>query len=231
MDTISDDHYDTVARFTCFCFLIGSIQVSDYCAEWIKATRITKFWRKISTVLQITAKYVLFHDLQNLLPIVAFLSDLYEKNSEPTSQYYKICQRFGRITKLTIKVGFGFYIAGTTLTFIPSILEAIIMGVYMPPMVIYCPRILDCFSTGITVSLFIFNLIMAAVVSITICPGDVMFFVMFANVPMITLIIRGHLEGLTVALEQKKVNVGVIKHRMAQYIRMQRRYNEWVGIK
>jgi cell fate (sporulation/competence/biofilm development) regulator YlbF (YheA/YmcA/DUF963 family) len=57
------------------------------------------------------------------------------------------------------------------------------------------------------------------------------FFIVFANMPMVPLIIKGHLDELTKLLEQKRnvVNAMEIKRRIVTYIEMQRRYNEWVA--
>lgn len=106
-------------------------------------------------------------------------------------------------------------------------IEIMFTGVYKPSLAIYFPGIHD-YSTEMIVLSFIFNQIMVVFCLLLLPPADMFFFILFANTPMVPLVIKGHLDELTKMLELKQnlANELDIKRRIVQYIEMQRRYNE-----
>jgi hypothetical protein len=166
-------------------------------------------------------------DLHHLYPTIEFIADIYEKNSQPTSQYYEICQQFARISKLVVKVSLSIYIVTLTVTALLGTCETLLTGNYKPTMVIYFPGIHEYSTQMMVVSLTV-NHLMVVVSLLSIPPGDIFFFILFANMPMVPAVIKGHFDELTRKLEHtgKVVNVMEVKRRIVQYIGMQRRYNE-----
>lgn len=155
-----------------------------------------------------------------------FIVSIYVKNSKPTNQYYGICQKFARITKQTMIAGFALYYGAIALMTFPGTIETILTGVHRPSLAIYFPRI-HKYSTEMTVLQFIFNQIIVVTAFITVPVAEVLIFVIFANMPMVPEIIKQHLEELTKLLERKPKMIFIeTKHRIVQYIEMQRRYIE-----
>lgn len=161
-----------------------------------------------------------------MLPIIEFITDIYEKNSDASSHYYGICQRFARISKLICTVGFGLYLATLLVTALPGTCKLLLTGDYEPTMLIHFPGVYE-YTGGMLVASLIFNHFMVVICLLTIPPGDMFFFIVFANMPMVPAVVQGHLDQLTKILEQQRDrNRLEIKRRMVQYIQMQRRYNE-----
>lgn len=92
-------------------------------------------------------------------------------------------------------------------------------------MYLYFPGIHE-YSIEMFALLSAFNYAMVVISFLTIPPGDMLFFVIFANISMMPSIIRGQLQELAKALQEKKSNVVEIRHRIVEYIQMKRRYNE-----
>jgi hypothetical protein len=159
--------------------------------------------------------------------VTEFIADIYTKNSQSTSKYYGICQKFARISKWTIQVGLAVYVVIIATVTLSGSIESVLTGVYKPTLYIYFPMIRE-YSTVMTIVSFVFNHATAVACIFAVSPGDMFFFLVFANMPMIPSIIKGQLEELTETLQKKDVNVIEIKHRIVQYIRMQRIYNELV---
>lgn len=165
-------------------------------------------------------RYYNLSDLQHLRPIIEFIADIHAKNSQPTAEYYGICQRFARISKLTVQMGLAMYSAAILVIALPGTVATILTGVHKPSLAIYFPGIHD-YSSEMTVLLFIFNHVMVGICFLTIPAGEMLFFVIFANIPMVPAIIKRHLDELETVLERKKrKSLKEIK------IRMQRQYNE-----
>lgn len=157
--------------------------------------------------------------------VTEFIADIYAKNSEPKSQYYGICAQFARISKLTTQIGLTVNVVTIAVITLSGSIETIITGVYKPTLYIYFP-IGNANSTEMTAFSFAFNHSMAVACIFAIPPGELLFFIIFANMPMIPAIVRGHFQRLTEVLQRKDLNVLDVKRRIVQYIRMQLKYNE-----
>lgn len=55
--------------------------------------------------------------------------------------------------------------------------------------------------------------------------GDMLFYVIFANVPLVSSIIQGQLNELEEVLEQPQTKLLAIKYRLLQYLQMHHKYN------
>lgn len=221
LSTILDDQYEMIIRFNCVSMLFGAIQVNIYLIK----TDIPIKSNNISRTSQATFKYYLLQDLKQLIPIIEFIADMYEKNSAKTSKYYGICRQYARITKLTVKIGISLYFAAMAIITLSGTFESIIRNIRKPSMVIYFPGIHE-YSTEMFATLCAYNYAMVVISFLTVLQGDMLFFVIFANVPMVPSIIRGQLEELTNVLQEKNLNVVDIKRRIQQYFQMHRRFNE-----
>lgn len=118
------------------------------------------------------------------------------------------------------------YLTTLLVTALPGTCELLLRGDYKPTMLIYFPGVRE-YSGGMLIASLIFNHFMVVICLLTIPPGDMFFFIVFANMPLVPAVIKEHLDQLTKILEQKRdENRLEIKRRMVQYIQMQRRYNE-----
>lgn len=201
--TIVDNvHYDVEIRFNCAAMICGT--------------------------LQLFLKYVFMQNLRQLIPITEFIEDIYVKNAQPTGRYYAICAQYGRISQLTIKVGASLYFTSIGIITLSGIFETIITGVVKPTMALFFPFVFE-YSKIMWWTLMAFNYLMSAICFFTTPPGDMLFFVIFANIPMIPAVIEGQLDELTETIEKQTVRRGEIKYRLLQYIWMQRNYYEYGG--
>lgn len=192
-------HYDVEIRFNCAAMICGT--------------------------LQLFLKYIFMENLRQLIPITEFIEDIYIKNSQPSCRYYDICTQYGRISQLTVKVGGSLYFTAIGIITLSGIVETIITGVMKPTMALFVPFVFD-YSTLMWWTLMAFNYLMSVICFFTTPPGDMLFFVIFANIPMIPAVIEGQLNELTEAIQKRTVRTKEIKQRLLQYIWMQRKYHE-----
>lgn len=161
------------------------------------------------------------------MPIIEFFKDIYRKNSSTNAKYYAVCKRYSRISKLTVQIGMLCYSAWVTVITLSGALECLLTGVLKPFMKIYFPGVYEGeYSTGFFILLLMFNVSMSLISYVTTPTGDMLFFAIFANVPMVPHIIQGQLDELAEVLEKKQPTLKEIKYRMYQYLVMHKRYNE-----
>lgn len=165
------------------------------------------------------------------MPIIEFFRDIYRKNSNVESTHYDTCKKYSRISNLTVNIGLLCYSAWVTVITLSGALECILTGVLKPFMKIYFPGYYEGqYSTGVFIILLLFNVSMSLISYVTTPTGDMLFFAIFANVPMVPSIIQGQLDELTAVLENKQATIKEVKYRMYQYMMMHMRYNMYVKV-
>lgn len=175
---------------------------------------------------QITYKYIILDDLQQLNPIINFFDDIYAKNSLPSDKHYAICKRYASITTMTIKVGIVLYSMTSVMITLSGNFEWVATGYFRPAMYIYLPHIHE-YSRHAYMWLMAYNYVMAVACFLLIPPGDMLFFIVFANVPMAPAVMQGQLEEFEVALDRGRNDE--VRTRMLQFIQMLDRYNRYIS--
>lgn len=168
-------------------------------------------------------KFYLLRDLQNIIPVTEFIADIYKKNSDPAAKYHRACQRYARISELVIKIGYGIY--SISLVVLSGVPELILTGEIKPCLNIYIPGIYAYSTTGY-ILIMAYNYYVVYISFLTTPIGDMLFFIIFANIPMAPVVIRGQLDELRDRLETNMASMKAIKFRIMQYILMHHDYNE-----
>lgn len=177
----------------------------------------------MSLIPKVSSKFYLLRDLQNIIPVTAFLADIYEKNSKPGGKYYDRCRQFARISELVIKIGYTIY--SVSLIILSGIVEMLVTGVVKPCLNIYVPGVHD-YTTAAFITLMAYNYLIVITSFLTTPIGDMLFFIIFANVPIVPMVIQGQLDELRDKLETETGSLAEIKYRIMQYILMHQSYNE-----
>lgn len=166
-------------------------------------------------------------DFKQLISIADFIKDIYLRNQSPKDRYYAVCERYANITKMITNTSFTiFAISGLTFTLSLTV-ASIVSGELKPSMYVYFPGVHE-YSNCLMAMLLLYNFALAIATVLISPPGDVFFFFIFSNIPMIPDIIQGQLDEMTAALEVKKrpINLIDIKCRIWQFLKMQKKYEE-----
>lgn len=157
------------------------------------------------------------------------LLHIYRKSSTPTSQYYEICSRFGQLSRRIMWLGYGLYMFLYVLFFIVGAYdmwrsngESQIVHLYIPGIYVYSPIANGC--------LAILNTSLLTMCAIIVSPQDVLFYLVFGNVPLVTAIVRRQMNEVTELLKSKRPrssgDVAFVKRHFMHYIGIHHKYNE-----
>lgn len=124
---------------------------------------------------------------------------------------------------MVIKIGYGIY--SVSLIILSGVVEMILTGVIKPCLNIYVPGIYDYSTIGFSL-LMAYNYLIAVTSFLTTPIGDMLFFIIFANIPMVPKVIQGQLDEMRDKLETNSGSLKEIKYRIMQYILMHQNYNE-----
>lgn len=172
-------------------------------------------------VSQILLKFYWLKDLHALRPVVAFLEDIYRKNSQPTDEYYEICRRYARFTDLMFRTTAASYMGIVAFVLISAFIES--FSSMKPAYCFYFPIFheysliqLVCLDTFIG---------MAGLFSVPVMPaGDLYIYLIVGNLTMIPSIIASQMNELSERLEKRQATATEIKRRWMHYIVIQQEY-------
>lgn len=167
--------------------------------------------------------------MRELMPTFDFFADIHEKNSQPTDEYYGICQRYVRLAKQALAIGFSAYMAAYIVLYAcgsflmwQSNGKSQILHAYFPG--IYADSILTI------VLLTLFNSIVLVHGGLIILSPDLMFFFTFRNVSIIPAIVRHIIDELNVWLNVHRPSYAddmtFVKKRFLHYVGIHQKYNE-----
>lgn len=179
---------------------------------------------------QVLIKYCMLSDLHRLRSLFEFLKTVYEQNSWPNSRYFETCKKYSRISRLTLIIGFSLY------SFIFA--QIVLFGIYESVrreeptafLFIFFPYI---YNTTLTIYVLdlLYNTIAYLTCVVTVPPGDLVFFIIFANVPLIATIMSCQLNELSRKLkahdELQSISDEQIRQYLLNYVWMHRKYNEY----
>lgn len=159
------------------------------------------------------------------MQIIDFIKEIYKKNDQKTSKYYEICKRYGRISKKIFKIAFGICIANGFVMSQTTTIEYFRTGELKPCYNAYFPGIYDY--SGVTKALLLlYNYTIAALAVFSGTPGDLLFIITFAHIPMVASIIRSHLQELDGGLGMVGTAECDVNRKLIQYLFMHQKLNE-----
>lgn len=81
--------------------------------------------------------------------------------------------------------------------------------------------------SGVTKALWLlYNYSIAVLAAFSATPGDLLFIITFAHIPMVASIMTGHLQELDTVLADRRASERDIKRGLIQYLFMHRKLNE-----
>lgn len=206
--------------FTEISFLSIDLLATDDLSE---ATRITQACMLIGLV-QILIKYCFLKDLYALHAIVTFLKDIYQKNSQPSDEYYGICRRYAQFTELLFKVTAICYPGIVVFIMISGLVESFLT--MQPAYCFYIPFIHE-YSVVQLALLDAFIGIISVLNVVAMPAGDLFIYLIVANFTMIPLFIGKQMKKMPTELQQHQMNVTEIKCRWMHYILIHQKYVRW----
>lgn len=173
---------------------------------------------------QILVKYMFVDDWRLLVDIAIFIEGIYAKNStKQNTTYYAICDKYGKLSELIVKSVALFFATFIFMIFFLTFCESVYTGHVVLPMRIYLPGI-DADTIGGIAILLINNVVQTACCILIVVSYNSLIFLIFANIPMVSLIIIGHLNELNEILGKRNRNIADIK--LLHIIFMHRKYKE-----
>lgn len=173
-------------------------------------------------------KYLLVNEWRLSIEIIEFIDEIYKKNArtpETTDFWnYGLCRKYSKITEMIVKFSSVFY-AIIVIVLVLYTGVNMFLGVRDTPFRIHFPGLNDATDTGFAI-LYGFNILLLLYSYFTVCPFDMLIYVIFANVPMMASIIIHQLDELKVALLDPKCPSSEIKYRILNMILMHKKYNE-----
>lgn len=183
----------------------------------------------IFSTFQIVIKYIWMQQLRALIPNMDFIADIYRKNSVSSSKYYAICKRFARRSRQVMVYAYGLYSIGYIMFYMVAAYDMWRSNGVTQIAHIYIPHV-HVYSTIGLVFLFIINSSVVAFCVLSVPPLDLLFFLIFGNVPLVSAIMRQQMDELTELLRLKRprlsCDIRFIKRHFLHYIRIHHKYNE-----
>lgn len=224
ISTAFDKHFDFNTRCVCLGGLIINLQARfPFASFQIDLPLIDSL--DSNYVFQMTIKHCFLQDLNQFNGIFGFLRDVYSKNSKPGDKYYKICSKYGRRSKNSVKFGLGSWTVGYLIVLLLTTLDSLLSDKIRPSVYIYLPGV-HHYSTPLMIVLCLFNLLTSSFMLVVTSSCDALFFFLFLNMPMVSSIITDHLQELNdmVLLDRNK-SIGM-KRKMVEYYCMHLKYKE-----
>lgn len=172
-------------------------------------------------------KYIFVDDLKSLIEIADSIGQIYKENVQPRTRcYYSVlCQRYADLSERILKSGTITFIIFYVIFMILIIGGSISMGQIRPSLEVHFPKIDENTTSGLAF-LIVFNILIGAGGLFIVCSYDLLLFIIFANMLMVSSIIIGHLNELKDALLDPKCQTLEAKTRLLNIILMHKKYNE-----
>lgn len=165
-------------------------------------------------------------DVKSLIDVAHFIKDIYKQNSQPRTKYYylQLCRTYGKRSQNILI--YGSYVYGL-LYFVFQIMlvmEAFYTGQMVPPR-IYFPGIDEKTIGGLS-TLIAFNYMVFLCGYVVIISYNLLIFLIFANVPLVSSVITGHMDELTEVLMDPDCHLHEVKCRALTIILMHQKFKE-----
>lgn len=162
--------------------------------------------------------------LRILIPTLHFFTGIYRDNSLPTSEYYAISRQFGHLSRLIMAFGYVSYLSMFGMFLLGGVFDFCRTGFKSQILHIYIPGIYHYSAAGTTL-LAILNTLTLIWCGMLVSPPDMLFYLSFGNVPMVSAIIHQQMKALSARLRLDKGDPK-IRERFLQYVGIHHKYNE-----
>lgn len=184
---------------------------------------------------QVISKYICPQDVRALIEIGDFIGNIYQQYTKPKSRSYYLflCNKYANISARILKTVLNVYILLFICFLSLGICESLSMGKPMPALRIYLPGVNED-SFGGCFTIMVYNYVGATFVPMTEAAYNALLFIIFANMPMVSSVIVGHLDELkdnllipgyykNYDIERRLLNVILMHNEYVEYV--------WQGLK
>lgn len=167
------------------------------------------------------------YEVRSLVEISEFIGEIYKRNAKPRSTYYyysMLCEKYANRSVLIVKIVIYVYsIIVYILYFILLNGANLYYGKMDLPLHVHLPGDESAIGFAFTA---IYNYAGCICACFIICTYDSLMFLIFANMPMVSSVIIGHLDELKLALLDPDCDDREIKHRLYNIVLMHKKYKE-----
>lgn len=165
-------------------------------------------------------------DNRGLIEIANFIGDIYNRNTKSADpKNYLICHKYAIISSYLIWTTIITYIFIISAVLLPSMWQFIFTGKMSPPARLYLPVIVDQ-SGASWAFLIILNYSLGVLAGLILIPFDGLIYLIFANIPMLTLIITTHIAEFNKYIAKPKKAFKYKQSKLLIIILMSLKYNE-----
>lgn len=170
-----------------------------------------------------------YHDMRALIEIGDFIGYVYKQNSNSTLKYYYsiLCNKYANLSERVIKATITVYIFVCAAFIMLRLGESFYRGKIIVAVEIHFPGI-DEETYGGFAFIFFYNYAAIVAAFAISCFFNLLLFLIFANMPMVSSVIIGHLNDLNDVLLDPDCTSRDIKQRLCSIILMHYKYNEYV---
>lgn len=170
-------------------------------------------------------KYTFLFRMQALIQILKYAEKIYERNSDSNERYYELCLQFARLTEMTLKGIIVAYIVIALIVTGPTIVEYLETGLVIPSMHAYFVGVTE-YSEYVLSLLNIYNHSAVIAVMFTFVAPDILIYVTFMNVPLISRVVEGEIIHFEKELQINSFINAEVKFKLKEIIRLYREYIE-----
>lgn len=180
---------------------------------------------------QIICKYNCDHDIRALIEIGDFIGYVYMQNSMPALKYYylMLCNKYANISERVIRATIAVYIFTAVLFILLRLGESFIKGKMIPAMEVHFPGI-DEETYGGFAFVLLYNYCGTVAGFAISGTYNLLLFLIFANMPMVSAVIVGHLNDLKDVLLDPDRESRDVSSRLYNIILMHNKYIEYIII-
>lgn len=169
-------------------------------------------------------KYTFLYKMKALIRVLNYAKNIYERNSSPNERYYELCLQFARLTEMTLKGIIGAYIMIALLVTGPAMVEYLLTGHMVPSMHAYFVGVTE-YSEYLESLLNLYNHSAVVVVLFTFVAPDILIYMTFANIPLISRVVEGEVDHFE---EKIQLNSFVASEAKGWIIEVIRLYGEYI---
>lgn len=219
ISTINDSaNFELSVRFLCIGVATGLTQAGQR-----RQHILEPYISYLSLLIQLSLKFLSFRDLKRLFPLVEFIENIYRRNSDINDEYFVICERFGRLTQIGVRLGISGYLTVAVAVVALTAIESIVKGRVQPCMFLYFPFIRH-YSLPLLIAQTIFNHVAAFLAFAGMSPGDAFFILVFLNIFMTSEIVQRQLDELDALLEDPLMDPCAVRAKLRDYLVMHLKY-------
>lgn len=192
--------------------VLGYLLFNDFVLEFMSIIGFFGF-------SMIFLKHVFIFDLRLLVDVIAFLADIFKKNSMKSAKYYDLCKTYSKFSVKIIKTVICAYVSFPICLSAPSVFRYYHGAALRTSLGVYVPFISDS-------QLFYWNVYVFIVTIVIVSSFDGIIYLVFVNISLPSNIIIDQIKELEHIIRGSELSEKESKFRLSQIIYMHQNYNK-----